>query len=84
MGKGTSPKNQKTYKQKSSAFPLHSTLNRQWARCTSPRRAVGALTLHTGVGTYMLTIGHKKCQRQSWRISPPVQNGMQCKDEHFI
>ena len=47
-------------------------------------QAVGALTLHTGVGTYMLTIGHKKCQRQSWRISPPVQNGSHCKDEHFI
>ncbi|RHB24493.1 hypothetical protein [Bacteroides stercoris] len=73
-GRGTSPKNQKTYKQKKFRFPVALHLE----------QAVGALTLHTGVGTYMLTIGHKKCQRQSWRISPPVQNEVQCKDEHFI
>ena len=31
-------------------------------------KAVGALTLHTGVGTYIIsTDRHKKCQRQSWR-----------------
>ena len=44
-------------------------------------KAVGALTLHTGVGTYIISADrHKKCQRQSWRTSSPCQNVQHCKD----
>ncbi len=50
-----SPKNQKTYKQRKFRFPVDLHL----------KQAVGALTLHTGVGTIWITDGHKKCQRQS-------------------
>ncbi|WP_417032847.1 hypothetical protein [Barnesiella intestinihominis] len=37
------------------------------------KQAVGALTLHTG-RNYILTDGHKKCQRLCWRTSSPVSN----------
>ena len=48
-------------------------------------KAVGALTLHTGVGTYIISADrHKKCQRQSWRTSSPVSNGSRCKDGGFF
>ena len=48
-------------------------------------KAVGALTLHTGVGTYIISADrHKKCQRQSWRTSSPSQNVQHCKDGGFF
>ena len=47
-------------------------------------QAVGALTLHTGVGTHIESHRHKKCPQQIWRASSPVSNGMRCKYEKHI
>lgn len=48
-------------------------------------KAVGALTLHTGVRTYIISADrHKKCQRLCWRTSSPVSNGSRCKDGGFF
>ena len=47
------------------------------------KQAVGALTLHTG-RNYIENHRHKKCQRQSWRLSSPVLNVEHCKYEKHI
>ena len=53
------------------------------------KQAVGALTLHTGVGTlwvYSQSYGHKKCPQQSYLASlrAPVSNVVHCKCINFI
>ena len=51
---------------------------------TPLRKAVGALTLHTG-RNYMYSHGHKKCPQQIfWRAFSPVSNVEHCKYEDYF
>ena len=70
-GKGTfSKKIWKTYKQRKFRFPVALHLD----------KAVGALTLHTGVGTIEYHWALKNANGKSWRTVSPCQNEEHCKD----
>ena len=70
MGKGLSPKNWKTYKQRKFRFPVALHLD----------KAVGALHTPHGGRNYMIPLGIKNANGKSWRAVSPCQNETHHKD----